>query len=243
MFHPGAKVFELWKRMFLMLFLNAYIRRSIIKNSLIVRPQQIVDHMLFIVRGELVSVNDDGSKDELTGGSFCGEELFIFCLEHHIKSGIIIHPTNSSIIIYSLEIDIGLLHSLLNCISVCNLHIDVCIVKLRCQHTYIRCSDFILTVTKLPVKLEYLKSNNFRIALSNLYLQYNLFLKLCIIVYSAVSFHYICILCESIVSLIISYLFPIVSIIFHFSFFVFRLLVLTNALCRIWDEYETWSFL
>ena len=112
-----VRIFQVMEKDVLDAILERLHQKVYIKNSVIIQPHYTVDRMLFIVRGELVSVNDDGSKDELTGGSFCGEELFIFCLKHHIKSGTIIHPTKSCIVIYSLEIDIGLLHSLLNCIS------------------------------------------------------------------------------------------------------------------------------
>ncbi|KAI5060366.1 hypothetical protein GOP47_0024786 [Adiantum capillus-veneris] len=52
-----------------------------IERSVIMRPHYPVEQMLFILRGNLVSIGDDGSTNKLDGGSFCGEELLIHSLK------------------------------------------------------------------------------------------------------------------------------------------------------------------
>ena len=67
-----------------------------IEKSVIMQPHYIVERMLFILRGRLLSIGVDGSKIELKEGNFCGEELFISLLKHPIKPGIIFY----SLVIY-----------------------------------------------------------------------------------------------------------------------------------------------
>ncbi|CAH8388701.1 unnamed protein product [Eruca vesicaria subsp. sativa] len=56
-------------------------RRYIISSTVLHRGG-LVEKMVFIVRGEMESIGEDGSVLPLSEGDVCGEELLIWCLEH-----------------------------------------------------------------------------------------------------------------------------------------------------------------
>ncbi|KAF9624711.1 hypothetical protein IFM89_013249 [Coptis chinensis] len=57
-----------------------------IKESKILYYGGVVDKMIFIVRGKLVSVDADGNNAPLSEGDICGEELLTWCLDHSSTS-------------------------------------------------------------------------------------------------------------------------------------------------------------
>ncbi|KAL2967794.1 hypothetical protein AAZX31_16G194300 [Glycine max] len=59
------------------------IRQSTyIKGSRILSHGAVVDKMLFVVRGKLESIGEDGTRIPLSEGDACGEELLTWYLEH-----------------------------------------------------------------------------------------------------------------------------------------------------------------
>ncbi len=53
-----------------------------IKGSEILYHGGLVEKMVFIVRGKLESIGEDGTVIPLSEGNVCGEELLTWCLEH-----------------------------------------------------------------------------------------------------------------------------------------------------------------
>lgn len=53
-----------------------------IKGSKVLYRGGLVEKMVFVVRGKLESIGEDGSVVTLREGDFFGEELIIWCLEH-----------------------------------------------------------------------------------------------------------------------------------------------------------------
>lgn len=56
--------------------------RSYIKGSKILYMGGLVDKIVFIIRGKMMSTGDDGNDSILSEGDVCGEELLTWCLEH-----------------------------------------------------------------------------------------------------------------------------------------------------------------
>lgn len=56
--------------------------KTYIKCSNIMVRGGLVDKMVFIIRGKMVSEGEDGIKSSLSEGEVCGEELLTWCLEH-----------------------------------------------------------------------------------------------------------------------------------------------------------------
>lgn len=56
--------------------------RFYIKGSIILRTNYPVGRMLFILRGKLESIGDDGFRAIINEGEFCGEELLTWCIEN-----------------------------------------------------------------------------------------------------------------------------------------------------------------
>ncbi|RYR08171.1 hypothetical protein Ahy_B05g075738 isoform B [Arachis hypogaea] len=52
------------------------------KGSTILHPGDLVEKMFFVLRGELKSIGEDGTRVFLTERDACGEELLIWCLEN-----------------------------------------------------------------------------------------------------------------------------------------------------------------
>jgi cyclic nucleotide gated channel len=53
-----------------------------IKGSKILYDGGLVEKVVFVVRGKLESIGEDGIRVPLSEGNFCGEELLTWCLEH-----------------------------------------------------------------------------------------------------------------------------------------------------------------
>ncbi|CAH8331223.1 unnamed protein product [Eruca vesicaria subsp. sativa] len=56
-------------------------QRTYISSSTVLHHRSLVEKMVFIVRGEMESIGEDGSVFSLSEGDVCGEELLIWCLE------------------------------------------------------------------------------------------------------------------------------------------------------------------
>ncbi|KAH6819960.1 cyclic nucleotide-binding transporter 1 [Perilla frutescens var. hirtella] len=56
--------------------------KSYIKGSKILYQGGLVDKMVFIIRGKMMSTGEDGVASFLSEGDVCGEELLTWCLEH-----------------------------------------------------------------------------------------------------------------------------------------------------------------
>lgn len=57
-------------------------QKTYIKGSNILYKGGLVEKMVFVVRGRLESIGEDGTKVPLAEGDACGEELLTWCLEH-----------------------------------------------------------------------------------------------------------------------------------------------------------------
>jgi len=57
-------------------------QRFYIKDSVILRTNYPVGRMLFILRGKLESIGDDGFRAIINEGKFCGDELLTWCIEN-----------------------------------------------------------------------------------------------------------------------------------------------------------------
>ncbi|KAL1810662.1 hypothetical protein ACET3Z_020727 [Daucus carota] len=57
-------------------------QKTYIKGSRILVPGDLVDKMVFIVRGKLESIGEDKNIVPLSEGDVCGEDLLTWCLEH-----------------------------------------------------------------------------------------------------------------------------------------------------------------
>lgn len=76
-----VRIFKFMEEDVLDAILERLHRKVYIEKSIIMRPGYPVERMLFIIRGNLISIGDDGSTNKLDGGSFCGEELLIQSLQ------------------------------------------------------------------------------------------------------------------------------------------------------------------
>ncbi|XP_019092425.1 PREDICTED: putative cyclic nucleotide-gated ion channel 19 [Camelina sativa] len=56
-------------------------QRTYIWGSRVLHNKGLVEKMVFIVRGEMESIGEDGSVLPLSEGDVCGEELLTWCLE------------------------------------------------------------------------------------------------------------------------------------------------------------------
>ncbi|KFK39097.1 hypothetical protein AALP_AA3G200700 [Arabis alpina] len=56
-------------------------QRTYIRSSTVLHRGGLVEKMVFIVRGEMESIGEDGSVLPLSEGDVCGEELLTWCLE------------------------------------------------------------------------------------------------------------------------------------------------------------------
>lgn len=57
-------------------------QKTYIKGSKILYRGGFIDKMVFIVRGKMDSIGEDGITVPLCEGDVCGEELLTWCLEH-----------------------------------------------------------------------------------------------------------------------------------------------------------------
>ncbi|OMO69410.1 hypothetical protein CCACVL1_19520 [Corchorus capsularis] len=57
-------------------------QKTYIKGSNVLSRGCLIEKMVFIVRGKMESIGENGIKDPLSEGDVCGEELLTWCLEH-----------------------------------------------------------------------------------------------------------------------------------------------------------------
>ncbi|XP_071722418.1 probable cyclic nucleotide-gated ion channel 20, chloroplastic [Rutidosis leptorrhynchoides] len=57
-------------------------QRTYIKGSIVLYHGGPIERIIFIVRGKMESIGEDGNRVPLSEGGVCGEELFASCLEH-----------------------------------------------------------------------------------------------------------------------------------------------------------------
>ncbi|GLU18420.1 hypothetical protein SLE2022_347240 [Rubroshorea leprosula] len=57
-------------------------QKTYIKESRVLCPDSLIEKMFLIVRGEMESIGEDGSRVPLAEGDVCGEELLTWCLDH-----------------------------------------------------------------------------------------------------------------------------------------------------------------
>ncbi|KAM1129809.1 hypothetical protein EV1_039134 [Malus domestica] len=57
-------------------------QKTYIRGSKIFYPSGLIEKMVFIVRGKMESIGEDGIIISLSEGDVCGEELLTWCLEH-----------------------------------------------------------------------------------------------------------------------------------------------------------------
>ncbi|XVF09363.1 hypothetical protein REPUB_Repub07fG0086200 [Reevesia pubescens] len=57
-------------------------QKTYIKGSKVLSRGSLIEKMVFIVRGKMESVGENGIEDPLSEGDVCGEELLTWCLEH-----------------------------------------------------------------------------------------------------------------------------------------------------------------
>lgn len=65
-------------------------QKTYIKGGTTLHRGGFVTKMVFIVRGKMESMGEDGNKVPLSEGDVCGEELLRWCLEHSSVNGGII---------------------------------------------------------------------------------------------------------------------------------------------------------
>jgi len=64
-------------------------QKTHIKGSRILSHGGLVEKMVFVVRGKLESIGEDGTRIPLSEGDACGEELLTWYLEHSsVSTGI-----------------------------------------------------------------------------------------------------------------------------------------------------------
>ncbi|XP_048443675.1 probable cyclic nucleotide-gated ion channel 20, chloroplastic [Pyrus x bretschneideri] len=57
-------------------------QKTYIKGSIVLCRGGLIEKMVFIVRGKMESIGEDGNRISLSEGDVCGEELLAWCLEH-----------------------------------------------------------------------------------------------------------------------------------------------------------------
>ncbi|TQD83644.1 hypothetical protein C1H46_030811 [Malus baccata] len=57
-------------------------QKTYINGSIVLRRGGLIEKMVFIVRGKMESIGEDGNRISLSEGDVCGEELLAWCLEH-----------------------------------------------------------------------------------------------------------------------------------------------------------------
>lgn len=80
--HAQVRIFALMDEPILDAICERLRQKTYIKGSNILYHGGLVDKMVFIVRGRLESIGDDGIRVPLVEGDVCGEELLTWCLEH-----------------------------------------------------------------------------------------------------------------------------------------------------------------
>lgn len=68
-------------------------QKTYIKGSHVLSPGCLIEKMVFVVRGKMESVGENGTIVPLSEGDVSGEELLTWCLEHSsVNRGIIMIP-------------------------------------------------------------------------------------------------------------------------------------------------------
>ena len=77
-------------------------QKTYIKGSRILRQGGLVENMIFVVRGKLESIGEDGTRVRLSEGDACGEELLTWYLEHSsVSTGISVHDAMTTTTTYN----------------------------------------------------------------------------------------------------------------------------------------------
>lgn len=72
-------------------------QKTYIQGSKVLYRGGLIEKMVFIVRGKMESVGEDGIRVSLSEGDVCGEELLTWCLEHSsVNKGISLIFINST---------------------------------------------------------------------------------------------------------------------------------------------------
>ncbi|KAG7582340.1 Cyclic nucleotide-binding-like [Arabidopsis suecica] len=80
-FLKKVRIFSLMDESILDAISERLKQRTYIGNSTVLRSGGLVEKMVFIVRGEMESIGEDGSVLPLSEGDVCGEELLTWCLK------------------------------------------------------------------------------------------------------------------------------------------------------------------
>ncbi|PIN05892.1 Cyclic nucleotide-gated cation channel CNGA1-3 [Handroanthus impetiginosus] len=88
-FVKKVRIFQLLDEPIIDVICERLKTKTYIKDSKILCRGGLVDKMVFIIRGKLESIEEDGNVVPLSEGDVCGEELLTWCLEHSsvIKDG------------------------------------------------------------------------------------------------------------------------------------------------------------
>ncbi|KAF5730264.1 cyclic nucleotide-gated ion channel 20 chloroplastic [Tripterygium wilfordii] len=81
-FVKKIRIFEVMDEPILDAICERLKQKLYIKGSQILYQGGLIEKMVFIVRGKLESIGEDGIKAPLMEGDVCGEELLSWCLEH-----------------------------------------------------------------------------------------------------------------------------------------------------------------
>ncbi|CAA7051276.1 unnamed protein product [Microthlaspi erraticum] len=82
-FLKNVRIFSLMDETILDTIRERLKPRAYIGSSAVFHPGGLVEKMVFIVRGEMESIGEDGSVLPLSEGDVCGEELLTWCLERN----------------------------------------------------------------------------------------------------------------------------------------------------------------
>ncbi|ESQ48153.1 hypothetical protein EUTSA_v10020123mg [Eutrema salsugineum] len=80
-FLKKVRIFSLMDESILDAIRERLKQRTYIRSSTVLHRGGLIEKMVFIVRGEMESIGEDGSVLPLTEGDVCGEELLTWCLE------------------------------------------------------------------------------------------------------------------------------------------------------------------
>ncbi|KAF8089478.1 hypothetical protein N665_0505s0028 [Sinapis alba] len=87
-FLKKVRIFSLMDESILDAIRERLKQRTYIRSSTVLHRKGLVEKMVFIVRGEMESIGEDGSVLPLSEGDVCGEELLTWCLERSsVNSG------------------------------------------------------------------------------------------------------------------------------------------------------------
>ncbi|KAL7611695.1 probable cyclic nucleotide-gated ion channel 20, chloroplastic [Lactuca sativa] len=86
-FVKKVRIFSLMDEPILDAICERLRQKTYIKGGKILYKGGVVAKMVFIVRGKMESIGEDGNKVSLSEGDVCGEELLKWCLEHSYVNG------------------------------------------------------------------------------------------------------------------------------------------------------------